>query len=129
MTDPHCRYVASAAAIHRLPLPDAADVKEKFDLGATAQAAQLVVRGSRSAEIRRPGCWWCSTGEEPIGMRHAAAPGGTFAGVRLALDDAGYRFGGERSVSRYGAATLPTLAHERERGATLLHPPGEAGVS
>jgi hypothetical protein len=30
------------AAIHRLPLPDAADLKEKFDLGATAQAAQLL---------------------------------------------------------------------------------------
>ena len=33
--------VAFGAAIHRLPLPDAADLKEKFDLGVTARAARL----------------------------------------------------------------------------------------
>lgn len=41
----HFWIVAAGDAARRLPLADAADVKEKSDLGATAQPAQLVVRG------------------------------------------------------------------------------------
>jgi hypothetical protein len=40
-------FVAKGAAIHRVPLPDSADPKEKFDLAPTRQATQLVVRGCR----------------------------------------------------------------------------------
>ena len=40
-----CCKVARGAAIDRLPLTNTADLKEKFDLGANAQAAQPVVRG------------------------------------------------------------------------------------
>lgn len=38
-----CGIVAGSAATHRLPLPNPARLKQKFDFGATAQAAQ---RGS-----------------------------------------------------------------------------------
>jgi hypothetical protein len=44
-------FVASGGAIHRLPLPDPGDLKEKSDLGATAQAAQLSVRGRGSLQL------------------------------------------------------------------------------
>jgi hypothetical protein len=39
VTRSHFCNGASAAAIHRLPLPDAAGLKEKFDLEATGPAA------------------------------------------------------------------------------------------
>jgi hypothetical protein len=41
-----CRFVAAAAAVHRLPLPDPADLKEECDLGPR--------RGPRSS--------WCADG-------------------------------------------------------------------
>jgi hypothetical protein len=43
-------FVASAAAIHPLPLPETADLNEKSDLGATARVAQLVTRAQSSME-------------------------------------------------------------------------------
>jgi hypothetical protein len=47
-----CRFVASGAALHRLPLPDAPDLKEKFDLRATTRTTRLVVGESGSVATR-----------------------------------------------------------------------------
>ena len=71
---PRLSLDASGAAIHWLPPPDDADPKEKFDLGATPQAAQLVVRESRMGGAAASGT---PTGLAPRAWYAANAIAGT----------------------------------------------------
>ena len=49
--DPDCtKHFADGATIHRLPLPTAADLKEKLDPRLTAHAVQPIVR-ARSTPV------------------------------------------------------------------------------
>jgi hypothetical protein len=64
--------VSSRAAIHRLLLPGAADLKEETDLGATSQSAQLVVRGRGSMPLAQQGAHF---GRAGLGSSAAAFDG------------------------------------------------------